>query len=55
MSEPTAKEIYDGWVKVAENYEPRPLTILERAQFERAALNEKIAENTPFVLGEPIH
>ena len=51
---PTDKEIIDRWARVAENYEPRPLNAYEQAQVERAGLEEKIAERTPFVLGEPI-
>ena len=48
------KEIIEGWARVAEDYEPRELNALEKAQCKRAALNEKIAENTPFVLGKPL-
>lgn len=44
--------IVEGWARVAEEYEPRPLTILERHQVERAALAEKQAQETPFILGE---
>ncbi len=47
--------IVEGWARVAETYEPRPLNTIERHQVERAELAERIAERTPFTLGEPIH
>lgn len=49
------KLILEGWARLAEEYEPRPLSIVEQHQVERAVLNEEIAKRTPFVLGQPIH
>ena len=44
-----------GWAKVARTYEPRPLNWHEQQQVERAELAERLAEKTPFTLGEPIY
>ena len=46
------KEIIEGWARVAEDYEPRPLTVKERHQVERAGLIEEQAKRAPFTLGE---
>ena len=55
MCDKIDREIIEGWARVAEDYEPRPLNSLELRQFERLALEERLAKRTPFVLGEPIH
>lgn len=46
--------IVDGWTRIAEEYEPRNLNELEKAQIERACLTENQSQKTPFTLGNPI-
>lgn len=48
----TEAEIIEGWKRVCEDYEPRPLTTLERHQMEQAELAERQAAETPFKLGQ---
>lgn len=47
--------IIEGWARLVEEYEPRPLNPLEQHQAERATLEEEIAKRAPFILGQPIH
>jgi hypothetical protein len=44
------KQIVEGWARVAEEYEPRELNPLEKAQVERAELEEKLAKTKEFTL-----
>jgi hypothetical protein len=50
-----AEEIAAGWARFLKEYEPRPLNSLEQRQLESAELEEKIAKQTSFNLGQPIH
>jgi hypothetical protein len=46
------KEIIEGWERVAKDFELRELTSLEKRQVARAEIEEELAKNTPFILGE---
>jgi hypothetical protein len=55
LQESRERAIVEGWARTAKEYNPRTLTLKEWAQVQRAELNERIAEKTPFVLGEPLY
>lgn len=44
-------EIVIGWAKIAKEYQPRDLNEKEKAQADRAALEEKLAKKVSFKLG----
>jgi hypothetical protein len=48
------EQILQGWMRISEEYRGGNLTEEEEAQFEKAKLADKQAQNTRFVLGEPI-
>ena len=47
--------IYEGWEEAMKDFKLRPLTTIERHQFEREMLAHRQAQETPFVLGEPLY